>query len=48
LLTPSIPALTFSAINVPVYKDKAKNNAINSGGMANPPMNVPEVFDNCL
>ena len=48
MLIPSIPALTFSAINVPVYNDKAKNKAINSGGIASPPIKVPDVLDNCL
>ena len=37
LLTPKIPALTFSAINVAVYMDKAKAKAINSGIILTPP-----------
>ena len=37
LLTPSIPALTHSATNVEVYKDKPKTKAINSGGRLIPP-----------
>ena len=38
LLTPSIPALTFSAINVAVYIDSAKAREINSGIMVTPPL----------
>ena len=37
LPTPCMPALTHSAINVAVYKDKAKVIAINSGGIPTPP-----------
>ena len=37
LPTPWIPALTHSAINVAVYKDKDNVNAINSGGKLTPP-----------
>ena len=37
LPTPWIPALTHSAINVAVYKDKDRVSAINSGGKLKPP-----------
>ena len=37
LLTPNIPALTFSAIKVAVYIDKANANEINSGIILTPP-----------
>ena len=40
LLTPRIPALTFSAMKVAAYIDKAKANAINSGIMLTPPSKV--------
>ena len=38
LVTPIIHALTHSAINVAVYKDKAAAKAINSGIIATPPI----------
>ncbi len=46
LLTPWIPALTHSAINVAVYKASAKVKAINSGGKPRPPLNLKDVFAN--
>ena len=48
LLTPNIPALTFSAIKVAVYMDKDKANAISSGIMFNPPSNVKIVGESCF
>ena len=48
LPTPCIPALTFSAIKVAVYRVSANVNAISSGGIPNPPSNVNEVLANCF
>ena len=48
LFTPSIPALTFSAIKVAVYMDKDKANAISSGIMFNPPTKVKIVGESCF
>ena len=48
LLIPCIPALTHSATNVAVYKDKANVSAINSGGTATPPSYINEVAESCF
>ena len=48
LVTPNIPALTFSAIKVAVYMDKDKANAISSGIIFNPPSNVKIVGESCF
>ena len=46
--TPWMPALTHSATNVAVYKDKAITNDNSSGGILKPPSNLNDVFANCL
>ena len=48
MLIPCIPALTHSATNVAVYKDRASVSAINSGGTAIPPSYINDVADNCF
>ena len=48
MLIPCIPALTHSATNVAVYKDKANVSAINSGGTAIPPSYINEVAESCF
>ena len=48
LFTPKIPALTFSAIKVAVYIDRAKANAINSGIILTPPLYVKTVGESCV
>ena len=47
LLTPNIPARTFSAIKVAVYIDNANAKDINSGIILTPPLYTYTVFDNC-
>ena len=47
LLTPNIPARTFSAMKVAVYIDKANAREINSGIILTPPLYTKTVVDSC-